>query len=158
MEIDWVFLDVGFDRKEILVDEGRDFIVGIGFGLQPNTGASSRSSAEVEQQGLLVSLCLSECRINVFVPLNCHFQSLLEIKSNMAIALLYQPRSGLTTAFSCCARSAFKLKERSYLRNKLSRRQLQRLCWLVPAGISATTLYFFWIFSPDTKTLTVFSR
>jgi len=77
MEVDGMFLDMGFDRKESLIDEGRDFIVGIGFGLQPNAGASSRGSAEVEQQGLLVSLCLSECRIYVFVPLNSHFQSLL---------------------------------------------------------------------------------
>ena len=77
MEVDGVFLYVSFDRKEILMDEGRDFIVGIGFGLQPNACASSRSGAEVEQQGLLVSLCLSEYRINVFVPLNSHFQSLL---------------------------------------------------------------------------------
>jgi hypothetical protein len=29
MEVDGVFLDVRFDRKEILIDEGRDFIVGI---------------------------------------------------------------------------------------------------------------------------------
>ena len=69
-----MFLDVGFDRKESLIDEGRDFIVGVGFGLQPNARASSRSSAEVEQQRLLVSLCLSECRINIFVTLNSHFQ------------------------------------------------------------------------------------
>jgi hypothetical protein len=91
MEVDRVFLDVRFDRKKILIDEGRDFIVGIGFGLQPNARASSRSSAEVEQQGLFVSLCLSECSINIFIPLNSHFQSLLETKSNLAIVLLYQP-------------------------------------------------------------------
>jgi hypothetical protein len=83
MEVDRVFLYVGFDRKEILIDEGRDFSIGIGFGLQPNARTSSRSSAEVEQQGLLVSLCLSECRIDIFVPLNSHFQSLLETKSNL---------------------------------------------------------------------------
>ena len=77
MEVDGVFLDVRFYRKESLIDERRDFIVGIGFGLQPNARASSWSSAEVEQQGLLVSLCLSQYRINVFVPLNSHFQSLL---------------------------------------------------------------------------------
>jgi len=77
MEVSGVFLDVRFDRKEILIDEGRDFIVGIGFGLQPNARASSRSSTEVEQQGLFVGLCLSECGINIFVPLNSHFQSLL---------------------------------------------------------------------------------
>jgi hypothetical protein len=33
--------------------------------------------------------------------------------------------SQLTMAFSCGARSAFKLKEKDYLRNMLSRRQLQ---------------------------------
>jgi hypothetical protein len=75
MEVNGVFLDVRCDRKEILIDEGRDFIVGIGFGLQPNARPSSRSSAEVEQQGLLVSLRLSECRIYVFVPFNSHFRA-----------------------------------------------------------------------------------
>ena len=88
MEVSGVFLDVRGDRKEILVDEGRDFIVGIGFGLQPNARASSRSRAEVEQQGLLASLCQSECRINVFVPLNRHFQNLLKTRSNIATALI----------------------------------------------------------------------
>jgi hypothetical protein len=34
-------------------------------------------------------------------------------------------RSHPTTAFSCGTRSAFKLKEQGYLRNMLSRRQLQ---------------------------------
>jgi hypothetical protein len=98
MEVDGVFLDVCFDRQEILIDEGRDFIVGIGYGLQPNARSSSRSSAEVEQQGLLVSLCLSECRINVFVPLNSHVQTLLKTKSNMPIDFL------LTTKLSnACA-------------------------------------------------------
>jgi len=29
MEIDGVFLDVRFDGKEILIDKGRDFIIGI---------------------------------------------------------------------------------------------------------------------------------
>ena len=87
MEIDRVFLYVGFDRKESLIDEIRDFSIGIGFGLQPNARASSRRGAEVEQQGLLVSLCLSECRIHVFVPLNSHFQSLLKIELNMLTAL-----------------------------------------------------------------------
>jgi hypothetical protein len=96
MEVGRVLLDVGLDRKEILIDEGRNFIVGVGFGLQPNARASSRSSAEVEQQGLLVSLCLSECRIGVFVPLNSHFQSLLKTKSNIVIVPLYPPRSCLT--------------------------------------------------------------
>jgi hypothetical protein len=80
MEVHGVFLDVRFYGNEIFIDEGRDFIVGIRFGFQPNARASNRSSAEVEQQGLVVSLCFSECRINVFVPLHSHFQSLLETK------------------------------------------------------------------------------
>ena len=83
MEVNGVFLDVRFDGKEILIDEGRDFIVGIGFGLQPNACASSRSSAEVKQQGLFVSLCLSECGIDVFVPLHSHFRNLLQLESNL---------------------------------------------------------------------------
>ena len=83
MEVGRMFLDVCFYRQEILIDEGRDSIVGIGFGLQPNACPSSRSCAEVKQQGLLVSLCLSECRIYIFVPLNSHFQSLLTTKSNL---------------------------------------------------------------------------
>jgi hypothetical protein len=48
VEVNGVFLDVRCDRKEIFIDEGRDFIVGIRFGLQPNTRTSSRSRAEVE--------------------------------------------------------------------------------------------------------------
>jgi len=128
MEVDRVFLDVRFDRNEILIDEGRDFIVGIGFGLQPNARASSRSSAEVEQQGLLVSLCLSECSINILVPLNSHFQSLLETKSNMAIVLLYQPRSCLTLAFSCGARSAFDREGKRLLEKHAIAPSAARLC------------------------------
>ena len=79
MEVNGVFLDVRFDGKEILIDEGRDFIVGIGFGLQPNACASSRRSAEVEQQRLLGRLCFSDCRIDVFVPLNSHFRASLRL-------------------------------------------------------------------------------
>ena len=41
------------------------------------------------------------------------------------LSCLSKTRCAPTTAFSCGARSAFKLKEQSYLRNMLSRRQLQ---------------------------------
>ena len=37
----------------------------------------------------------------------------------------HRMRGHITMAFSCGARSAFRVKERSYLRNMLSRRQLQ---------------------------------
>src|SRR5688500_1482366 len=45
-------------------------------------------------------------------------------KSIVRILLEFQG-SRITMAFSCGARSAFKLMERDYLRNMLSRRQLQ---------------------------------
>jgi len=48
MKVGRMFLNVRFDRKEILIDKTRVFIVCIGFGLQPNASASSRSGAEVE--------------------------------------------------------------------------------------------------------------
>ena len=128
MEVDGMFLYVGFDRKEILMDEGRDFIVGIGFGLQPNARASSRGRAEVEQQRLLVSLCLSECRINVFVPLNSHF-NLLRLdqtykansypgchgrqRAHLAIALVYQPRSCLMPGITRRASNMISAKPRA---------------------------------------------
>ena len=89
MEVNWVFLDVRFDRKESLIDEGRDFIVGIGFGLQPNACASTRSGAEVEQQGFLSSLCLSECRVYVFVPSNCHFRTSFRLNQSMRYSFYY---------------------------------------------------------------------
>ena len=73
MKIGRVFLDVRFDCQEILVDKSRNFIVCVGFGLQPSACASSWSGAEVEQQRLLVSLCLSERGIYIFAPLNSHF-------------------------------------------------------------------------------------
>ena len=89
MEVSGVFLDVCFDRKEILIDERRDFIVGIGFGLQPNARASSRSRAEIKQQELLSSLCLRKYRINIFLPFNRHFLNLLKtylIRCPLAVA------------------------------------------------------------------------
>lgn len=72
-----MFFDVGFDRKEIVIDKIRNFIVSVGFGLQPNTCASSRSRTEIKQHRLLVGLCLSKRNIKVFDPLNSHFRILL---------------------------------------------------------------------------------
>jgi len=51
--------------------------------------------------------------------------SSVKVVSLFLIALLRFIESNPTLAFSCGARSAFNLKERSYLRSMLSRRQLQ---------------------------------
>ena len=73
MEVGRVFLDVRLNRKEILIDEARDFIVIVGLGFQPNASASSGSRAEVNQQRFVVRFRLGERCINVFVPFYSHF-------------------------------------------------------------------------------------
>jgi hypothetical protein len=50
---DGMLLDVGFYRKEIVVDKAGDFFVGIRLGLQPSASASSGSRAEIEQNRLI---------------------------------------------------------------------------------------------------------
>jgi len=46
-----MLLNVSFCRKEILVDEFVSFLVFIRLGIQPSTGSSSRSRAEIQQDG-----------------------------------------------------------------------------------------------------------
>ena len=73
-----MLLDVCLYRQEILMDEGGDFIIRVGFGLQPNARASGRSRAEIKQQGHLSGPSLGERRINLFIPLDSHFPNLLK--------------------------------------------------------------------------------
>jgi len=72
VEAGGVFLDVDGERDEFLVDEGRELRVAVGLGLQPSACASSRSGAEVDQQGQVLGLGVGERGINVFVPGNGH--------------------------------------------------------------------------------------
>src|SRR5437868_344283 len=46
-----MFLDVSFYWKEIFVDELGSFLVFIRLGIQPSTSSSSRSRAEIQQEG-----------------------------------------------------------------------------------------------------------
>lgn len=46
-EITGAFLDVRLQGNEVLVDKGCEFIVGVGFDFQPNTGRSARRGAEI---------------------------------------------------------------------------------------------------------------
>ena len=44
-----MFLNVGFDRQEMLMNEVAGFLILIGFGIQPSTGSSRRSRTEIQQ-------------------------------------------------------------------------------------------------------------
>ena len=46
-----MFLDVSFYRKEILADEFGSLLIFIRLGIQPSTGSSRRSRAEIQQDG-----------------------------------------------------------------------------------------------------------
>jgi hypothetical protein len=48
-----MLLDMGFYRKEILVDKAGNVLVGIRLGLQPSASASSGSRTEIEQNRLI---------------------------------------------------------------------------------------------------------
>src|SRR6266498_4851152 len=82
------------------------------------------------RDGLIPVRCkrLLSCPFNESLNLNL---STLKISDNSEFLFVSGPcdfnvkRRKITTAFSCGARSAFKLKKQDYLRSMLSRRQLQ---------------------------------
>jgi hypothetical protein len=67
-----MFLDVGFDREKILVDEIRRFLVFERLGFQPSAGASGRRRAEVEQDGPVLLARHDQRLINVLAPIYGH--------------------------------------------------------------------------------------
>ena len=72
MEVSGMLFDVCFERYEVFVDEGSGFVVAVRFGLQPNTSASGRSSAEIDQHRSFTGLCFRERRVGVCHPVNFH--------------------------------------------------------------------------------------
>jgi hypothetical protein len=46
-----MFLKVSFYRKEVFADELGSLLIFIGLGIQPSTGSSGRSRAEIQQDG-----------------------------------------------------------------------------------------------------------
>jgi hypothetical protein len=68
MEPGRVFLDVDCNGDEFLIDKGSELRVSVRFGFQPSACPSSRSSAEVNQHGLVLCLGLVERSIYIFVP------------------------------------------------------------------------------------------
>jgi hypothetical protein len=43
-----VFLNVSFERKKVFADEPGSFLIFIRLGIQPSTGSSTRSCAEIQ--------------------------------------------------------------------------------------------------------------
>ena len=64
--------NVDGDRKEILIDKIRSLLIGVRFGLQPNTSASSRRGAEIKQDWFSRRPGFSQCSLGVFDPLHGH--------------------------------------------------------------------------------------
>jgi hypothetical protein len=67
-----MFLDVGFDGQEILVDEIGGFRILVGLGIQPSAGASGRSRTEVQQNGAALLFRRDERLIDILAPIHGH--------------------------------------------------------------------------------------
>ena len=74
-----VFLDVGFYRNEILLNEVGRVLVVVGLGIQPSTRASRRCSTELQQYWAVVLFGCSERLINILTPINSHVHLLKKI-------------------------------------------------------------------------------
>ncbi len=72
MEPGGIFLDVNFDRQEILINEVENSGIGIDLGIQPGASASRGHGAEIQQNGFVRLLRLRKSSINIFRPLNRH--------------------------------------------------------------------------------------
>ena len=70
MEVSRMFFDVGFKRHEILVYEGRSFLVAVRFGFQPSACSSRGSGAEIDEHRFLGCLGFGEHRVRIFLPMH----------------------------------------------------------------------------------------
>lgn len=72
-----MFFDVSLQRDESLVDEVRNFLIGIGLSFQLSTCASSGRRRKIDQERFVFTLSLFQCGISVFDPIDEH-SSLLQ--------------------------------------------------------------------------------
>ena len=72
MEPRRMFLDVGFDRDELLVDELRSPAVAVRLGFQPSARPSRRRGAEIEQQRTVLRFRGGKRRVDVSTPVDGH--------------------------------------------------------------------------------------
>jgi hypothetical protein len=68
-----MFLDVNFYRKKVLADELGGLLIFIRLGIQPSTGSSGRSRAEVQQDGAKLLLRCGYGLIDVLAPIHAHY-------------------------------------------------------------------------------------
>jgi hypothetical protein len=89
-----VLLYVSFDGKEIFVNELGSLLIGIRLDIQPSTSSSSRSRAEIQQDGTGLPLCGGEGFIDVLTPIHAHVHLLdnyrLEFQLD-TVALAHRP-------------------------------------------------------------------
>ncbi len=67
-----LFLDVKTRRDEVLRDQLFDSLFGVDLGIQPSATGSHRCRAEIQQQRLSRLLRLSQRRVRVANPVDCH--------------------------------------------------------------------------------------
>jgi hypothetical protein len=67
-----VFLDMGFDGNEVLMDELCNFRIGVGLGFQPSASPSSRRCAEIEKDWAVLLFGFIQSLVDVFAPVHGH--------------------------------------------------------------------------------------
>ena len=67
-----MLFNMGFYRKEVFADELGSFLIFIGLGIQPSTGSSRRSRAEIQQDGAGLLLGCGEGLIDILAPIHAH--------------------------------------------------------------------------------------
>ena len=73
-----MFLDVSLKRKKSLVNEVRDFLIGVRLGFQPSTCASNWGGGEIDQERFVVGFRLLKRCVGVLDPIDEH-SSLLQL-------------------------------------------------------------------------------
>ena len=82
----WMFLYVGVDRKEILVDEVGGLLIAVRLGFQPSTGSSRRSRTEIQQNGSVSLFGCDQRLVYVLAPIERHVTDLLRDAANLTSA------------------------------------------------------------------------
>ena len=80
-----MFLDVNLKRNKSLVNEVRNFLIGVRLGFQPSTGASSWGGGKVDQERFVVGFRLLKRCVRVLDPIDEH-SSLLHLVLNISLS------------------------------------------------------------------------
>jgi len=64
--------DMDGGGNETFFNELYQLGVSVRFGFQPSASASGGCCAEVEQDGLMLRLCVAECAVYILDPVDCH--------------------------------------------------------------------------------------